>query len=86
LENLNDDVDINIAWETIKENINISAKENVGYYELKQHKPWFNEGCSKLSDQRKQARLQWLQDPTQINGDNLNATRRESSRRFRGEN
>jgi hypothetical protein len=33
---------------TIRENTNISAKENVGYYELKKHKPWFNEGCSKL--------------------------------------
>jgi hypothetical protein len=24
--------------------------------------PWFGEGCSKLLDQRKQAKLQWLQD------------------------
>jgi hypothetical protein len=30
----------------------ISAKQSLGYYELKKHKPWFNEGCSKLSDQR----------------------------------
>jgi hypothetical protein len=27
--------------------------------------------------------LQWLQDPSQINGDNLNNVRREASRRFR---
>jgi hypothetical protein len=40
-------VEINSAWETIRENINISAKESNGYYELKNHKPWFNEGCSK---------------------------------------
>jgi hypothetical protein len=38
----------------------------------KKHKLWFNEGCSKLSDQRKQDKLQWLQDPSKINGDNLN--------------
>jgi hypothetical protein len=28
LENLGDDVDINRAWETIKENVIISAKDN----------------------------------------------------------
>jgi hypothetical protein len=27
------------AWETIRENIKISAKESLGYYELKKHKP-----------------------------------------------
>jgi hypothetical protein len=47
---------------------------------LKKHKPWFHEGCSKLLDQRKQAKLQWLQDPSEINGDNLNNVRREGSR------
>jgi hypothetical protein len=58
LENLDAEVDINRAWETITENINISAKESLGYYELKKHKPWFDKGCSKLLDQRKQAKLQ----------------------------
>jgi hypothetical protein len=33
-------------------------KESLGYYELKQHKPWFDEGCSELLEQRKQAKLQ----------------------------
>jgi hypothetical protein len=28
------------------ENIELSGKESVGYYELKKHKPWFDEGCS----------------------------------------
>jgi hypothetical protein len=42
---------------------------------LKKHKPWF--------DQRKQTKLQWLQDPSEINGDNLNNVRREASRQFR---
>jgi hypothetical protein len=50
---------------------------------LKKHKPWFEEGCSKLLDQRKQAKLQWLQDPSEINGDNLNNVRCEASRHFR---
>jgi hypothetical protein len=36
-------VDINRVWEAIRENIKIAAK----------HKPWFEEGYSKLLDQRK---------------------------------
>jgi hypothetical protein len=83
LENLNYDVDIKIAWDTIRKNIKISAKASLGYYELKKHKPWLDEGCLKLVDQRKQAILQWLQDPSEINGDNLNNIRREASRHFR---
>jgi hypothetical protein len=63
LEGLDAEVKINSAWETIRENIKITAKERLGYFELKKDKPWFNEVCSKLSDQRKQAKLQWLQEP-----------------------
>jgi hypothetical protein len=83
LENLDNDVDIKRAWETIRENIKISAKVSLGYYELKKHKPWFHEGCPIVLDQRKQANLQWLQDPSEINGDNLNNIRCEVSRHFR---
>jgi hypothetical protein len=53
------------------ENWKMYAKESLGYYELKKHKPWSNEGCSKFLDQKKQATLQWLQDPSEINRDNL---------------
>jgi hypothetical protein len=55
---------------------------SLGCFELKKHKPWFDEGCTKLLDQRKQAKLQWLQDPSKINGENLNDVRREASRYF----
>jgi hypothetical protein len=55
-----DDADISRAWETVRENINISARESIGYYQLKKYKPWFDEGCSKLLDQWKQATFQWL--------------------------
>jgi hypothetical protein len=75
--------DLDAEVEMIIENINISAKESLSYFELKKNKPWFDEGCSKLLDQRKQAKLQWLQDPSEINGDNLNNARREASRYFR---
>jgi hypothetical protein len=71
LKDLDAEVEINSPWETIRENIKISAKESLGYFELKKHKPWFDEGCSKLVDERKQAKLQWLQNPSEINGDNL---------------
>jgi hypothetical protein len=77
LENLDDEVDINRASETITENTKILAKESLGCYELKKHKLWFDERWTKLLDQRKQAKLQWLQDPSEINGDNLNNIRRE---------
>jgi hypothetical protein len=48
LEDLDTEVEITSAWETIRENIRISAKESLGYYELKKHKPWLDEGYSKL--------------------------------------
>jgi hypothetical protein len=63
-------------------NIKSSAEENLRYYELKKHKPWFDEGCSKLSDQRKQTKLQGLQDPSQINKDKTNNARRVAGRHF----
>jgi hypothetical protein len=53
LEDLDAEVEINSAWETIRENIKISAKESLGYFELKKHKPWFDNGYSELLDQRK---------------------------------
>jgi hypothetical protein len=73
LENVCTEVDINRAWETIRERkkIKISAKKVLNYYEFKKHKPWFDEGCSELLDQRKQAKLQWLQDPSDIIGDKI---------------
>jgi hypothetical protein len=75
-------MDVNKAWETIRENIKISVKKSI-HYELKKHKPWFDEGYSKLLDQRKQGKLQWLQDPSEINGEKLKTIRRETSGHFR---
>jgi len=85
LENLNDSEDINRAWENSPKNIKTSAKEGLCLYvyELRHHKPWFDEESSQLSDQRKQAKMQWLHNPNQSNVDNLNKVRREASRHFR---
>jgi hypothetical protein len=85
LENLDDNVDILSALENIRENIEFSAKESLGQYELKQHKPWFGEESSELLGRRNQAKLQWLQNPSQINGDNMDNVRRED-RNFRVKN
>jgi hypothetical protein len=76
-------VEIIGAWETIRENIKISAKENLGCFELKKLMPWFDKGCSTLLVERKQAKLQCIQDPSEINGDNLNNVRCEASRLLR---
>jgi hypothetical protein len=39
LENFDDNVDLNRAWENIRENIQTSAKDSLGHYKLQQHKP-----------------------------------------------
>jgi hypothetical protein len=83
LENLQHNWDINRAWDDIRENIKISTQETLGYCESKHHKLWFDEECSKLVDQRKQAKLQWLQDPSEVDKNNLNEGRWEASRHFR---
>ena len=83
MENISDDGDINRAWDNIKENIKTSAKESLGLHELKQHKPWFDEECLQILEERKQAKFQWVQDPSQRNVANLNNVRREASRHFR---
>jgi hypothetical protein len=83
LEDCDDNVDMNTVWENIRENIKTSAKESLGHYELQQHKPWFDDEYSKLIDRRKHAKLHWLQNPSQVNGDNMDNVRREASRTFR---
>ena len=83
MENLNDDEDVNRPWENIKENILTSAKESLGLHEFKQNKLWFDDECLGFLDQRKWAKMQLIQDPSQSNVDNLNNVRHEVSRHFR---
>ena len=54
--------------------------------DFKQNAPWFDEECLVFSDQRKRAKIQWIQDPSQSNIDNLNKVKREVSRHFRSKN
>jgi hypothetical protein len=58
LEDLNDSEDINMAWENIKENIKVSAKETLGLCGWKQHKPWLDEKCLQVLGHMKQAKMQ----------------------------
>jgi hypothetical protein len=74
---------LNRTWENIKENIKTSAKESLGLHKLMRHKPWFDKECLGFLDQRKQAKMHWIQDPSQSNVDNLNNVRRDASRHFR---
>jgi hypothetical protein len=86
LENISEDEDINRASEGIKENIKTSATYSLCMHERKQHKPWFDEECLVILDQRKQAKIQWMQVPSQSNVDVLNNVRRDASRHFRNKN
>ena len=55
LENLRDGEDINLSWESIRENIKTSATQSLDLHELKQHKTWFDEERFGFLDERKQA-------------------------------
>jgi len=59
-----------------------SDTENLGNYELKQHKPWFVEGCSKLLDKRKQLNCNGCRIQVK-HGDNMNSVISETDRTFR---
>jgi hypothetical protein len=63
-ENLCDSEDLNGAWK--RENNKISIKESLTHYRLKQHKQWFYEECSEFVDERKQAKMEWLQGHTKL--------------------
>jgi hypothetical protein len=43
------EVEINSAWETVRQ-ISKFQPKSLGYFEMKKHKPWFVEGCSELLD------------------------------------
>jgi len=72
-----------MAWESIKQNIKTSAQDSLGLQELKQHKLWFDEECLGFLNQRKQDKMQRLQDLSQSNVDNLNVLSRAASRHCR---
>jgi hypothetical protein len=50
---------------------------------MKVHELWFDDLCLWFWVQRKQTKMQWLQDPNHGNVDNLNNVRHEASHHFR---
>ena len=63
LGNLNDREDINRAWENTISKLGLIRV--FGLYEMQQHKPRVYEEYLRFLDQRKQAKMQWVQDPNQ---------------------
>jgi hypothetical protein len=82
LEDLDTKVVINSAWNMIEKISTIQPNTSQGFYALKKHKPWLDERFLELLDQRKQAKLQWLQEPVEIDGDNMNGVRHDANRYF----
>ena len=70
LESLDDSRKMNMALENVRKNIKIST--SLGQCEWKVHEPGFDEEYSIFVDKRKQAKLQWLQNPSHINADYVN--------------
>jgi len=75
-------VDIGGVWKSIGKNMKASATERLGYYELKQHKPWLAEEYPKLLGEMKEVKLQWLQNPIQIHRVSMNSVRCETCQTF----
>ena len=67
----------------IRYNIKVTAGESIDYCGEKKRKPWFDNNRSSIIERRKQAKLNFLQDPTQLNRDNHNNERCDTSRTLR---
>ncbi|KAJ4430447.1 hypothetical protein ANN_22663 [Periplaneta americana] len=76
-------LDVNSVWENIRDSIKIAAEQNIGYYETKKKKPWFDEDCCMVVERKKQAKLKFLQDPVEEKRDNYFNERLEASRTLR---
>jgi hypothetical protein len=59
LENVDDNMDIDRAWEIIRRNIKVLTRENLGYYELRLYRAQCDEQCSKYY-MKEEAKLQWM--------------------------
>jgi hypothetical protein len=60
-----------------------SRRRKSTFHELKQKKTWFDEECSELLGERKQAKLKLLQNSCQRNGHNRSNIRCDTSRIFK---
>jgi len=60
-----------------------AAKECVGEKKHNKNKPWFDEECLKLHEERKHARQQWLSNKSEANTKNYSNAKRNATLRFR---
>ncbi|KAJ4449713.1 hypothetical protein ANN_01117 [Periplaneta americana] len=66
-----------------RDSIKIAAEQSIGYYEIKNEKPWFDKDCCTVVERRKQEKLKFLQDPVERNKDIYSNERQEASRTLR---
>jgi len=79
LENLSVEEDIKRAVKNNKENIKSSARQSPDL----QQNSCFGDECLGVLNQRKQAKMKWIHDPSQSNLDSLNNVRYDARRHFR---
>jgi hypothetical protein len=53
LENLDAEMEINSASETVREDMKNFSQRESRLLQIEEHKQWFDKGCSELSNQRK---------------------------------
>ena len=79
----NKEIDVNKMWEAIRDTVKSAAKERVGEKKRQKNKPWFDDECLKLHDERKQARQRWLGNKNEANTNNYKNAKRNATRGFR---
>ena len=79
----NKEIDVNKMWEAIRDTVKGAAKEHVGEMKRQKNKPWFDDECLKLHEERKQARQRWLGNKNEANTNNYSNAKRNATRGFR---
>jgi len=60
---INQEETIDITWKAVKNTIKTVTETVIGK-QKKTRKPWFNNSCEETFSRRKEARTQWLNDPS----------------------
>jgi hypothetical protein len=79
-DDINNETDVNKMWETISDTVKSTAKERVGVRKRQRNKPWFDDECLKLHEERKEARQQWLNNNTEASSNQYNNAKRKATR------
>jgi hypothetical protein len=71
------------TWVKIRYIIKASAKDNVGVFETRTNKPYFDRERSELANKKKQAKLIWLRNPNDQTSEDFSNVRRNTCRTFK---